>query len=156
MHKGKGLFLIKNITSLARGMDIFTTSVFFKQEPWWTSQLEHIFHEHDRIQKDMLMNQCMGGEKLFSRCFPVHSNAKAGTMEVPRILPSLCPVEEGIGMITSFSMDHEEVLIICPMGILDDSLEMTLSGRNRIQESIEAGKSAIPLSKLLFAATEKL
>jgi hypothetical protein len=137
-------------------MDIFTTSVFFKQEPWWTSQLEHIFHEHDRIQKDMLMNQYMGGEKLFSRCFPVHSNAKAGTMEVPRILPSLCPVEEGIGMITSFSMDHEEVLIICPMGILDDSLEMTLSGRNRIQESIEAGKSAIPLSKLLFAATEKL
>jgi hypothetical protein len=86
----------------------------------------------------------------------MHGNPKAGTVEVPGILPALSSIEEGIGVVTSFGMDHEEVLIICPMGILDDSLEMGCSGRDGIQESIETGKSSIPVSKFLDASADKL
>jgi len=80
----------------------------------------------------MLMDQGMGGEQFLSWSLPVHSDTETGTMEVPRILPSLSPIKEGIGMVASFSMDHEEVFIIAPMGILNNSLEMLCAGRDRI------------------------
>jgi hypothetical protein len=101
------------------------------------------------------MDQGMEGHQLFPRCFSMHGNTKAGTMEVPRILPSLSPVEEGIGMVTSFGMDHKEVFIICPMGVLDDSLEMGCPRRDGIQGSIQTGKSSVPVCEFLDTSTDK-
>lgn len=102
------------------------------------------------------MDQGMGGEQFLSWGLPVHGNPKAGAVEVPRILPALRSIEEGIGVVTSLGMDHEEVFVICPVGILDDPLEMGCPGRNRIQESVETGKPAIPVHELLSTSTDKL
>jgi len=53
-------------------------------------------------------------------------------------------------------MDHEEVLVIGPVGVLNDPLEVLGPGRDGVHEGVEHGKLPVPVVKLPFAPAREL
>jgi hypothetical protein len=53
-------------------------------------------------------------------------------------------------------MDHEETLIIGPMGVLHDRLQMLCPRRDGVEGGIEPRKILIPLLKLALTPTAEL
>jgi len=102
------------------------------------------------------MDEGAARDKLLPRCSPPHGYTEVGPVEVPRILPPLSPAQEGVAVVAPLGMDHEEVLVICPVCVLNDPLEVLGSGRDGIHEGVEHGKLPVPVVKLPFAAAREL
>lgn len=77
-------------------------------------------------------------------------------VEVPGILPPLSLVEKAQGMKASFGMNHEEVFIICSMGVFHQSQQVFGSWRDGLERGPKKTQSMVPALEFGWAPCAEL
>jgi len=75
---------------------------------------------------------------------------------IPGILPSLCLVQELVGVLASFWMDREEAFVILSVRVLDDSLQVFGPWRDGGESCVEQSEQCVPPVLLLPASHAEL
>jgi len=116
---------------------------------------KNIFKKQSRKGKYMRRNQYFGLLEFFIRSPSFHSFSIVRSKEIPRILPFLSFSEEFVFCFTSFSMNHQEIFVICSVRVFYYSHEMFSCWRYWRKYNTEGREYIIPLCKSFVATSTK-